>query len=197
MHRKATYLLLGCLAFAGVGTAHALSFLLAAPDSHHRDELLSHTGHGPQWLMLTIVTGFLVAAASIAIAVAISNRSSVATRHNSFTNALPRLIGIQVIAFLALEGTERLLAQGTVANLVHEPVFFIGLGMQVVVAVVGALLVATLLRAVRYVLARTRCGPAAERPRPFVVTFVEQHFPTTSIATSGYSLRGPPATSST
>ena len=129
---------LGLLSVAGTSAGHYLSYWIAAPDSHHRDELLEATGHAGESPFLIVGAAALLATL---IAVLAGRASKKAPRYGSI---LMRLAALQTMAFIGLEATERLAVGSSLLESVREPVFILGLGAQLIVAVLGALLLKSL-----------------------------------------------------
>jgi hypothetical protein len=130
------------LSFGGVLVAHWLAYVLAAPDPHERLQLLHRTGHALWPFFVALSLGALMWGVSgllLGLFRADGGRGRGVTAGCSL-----RLVGMQAALFLVLEAAERLMVEGSVSGLLGEPVVLIGLGLQVVVAVAGALLLAAL-----------------------------------------------------
>jgi hypothetical protein len=110
-----------------------------------------------------------------------------------FAQAAVRMIPLQLILFLLLESIERIAFAGGATNILAEPAVQLGLVFQIVVALAGALLLATFAGAVEAVRRRTRFSPARRG--------ILRLYPKTSshglrrlvLADGGRGLRGPPA----
>jgi len=129
---------LGLLSVAGTSAAHFLSYFIAAPDSHHRNELLESTGHAGESPFLTVA---IAAVMATCIAV-LAGRSR--ERSPRFLPAFATLVVLQTLGFVGLEVTERVLVDASLIEAAHEPIFVLGLGAQLVVAALGALILRTL-----------------------------------------------------
>ena len=129
---------LGLLSVAGTCAGHFLSYWVAAPDPHHRAELLEATGHAGESPFLVIAVAALLATCIAAL----SGRAS--QRAPRFWVALGGLVALQTTAFVGLEMVERIGAHAPLLESVQEPVFVLGLVAQVVVALLGALIIRTL-----------------------------------------------------
>lgn len=155
------------LGAAGLVGGHAIGYVLAVPDVHHRSALIAQTGHGylPSASWIAAVLG--LAAVVAALAAGYLRRGRVA--EGGFGWVSLRLIPLQVGAFVALEIFERLIAGAPLGS--YSPrLAVIGLLTQVLVSLVGAILLvglrragAALARATREVVPR----PVSERlPSP-------------------------------
>jgi len=178
---------LGGFASIGIVAAHQVAYLVAAPESHHREALLEHTGHGTWRYVAAFAFGLFVASMTGAIS------ASVGSTGGSYLfrigTAFSRLLLLQVGGYVALESAERIVA-GDVVTLVIEPVFWIGLVLQISTALLGALLLGAIVKAVAWLtsdawrLARS----GVPLPKPDLSVFV----PVAQPATGSGSLRGPP-----
>ena len=144
------------LAAGGVVLTHWLSYFLAAPDSHQREALLSETGHRLWPYIAALALGTLVAALGGFVA----RPAALEARSRALGATTLRLAALQVPAWVLLEVAERTAASGGLGGVLHEaPVLLIGVGVQLVVATLGALLLRGLSRAVD-VLRELRHRPA-------------------------------------
>jgi hypothetical protein len=126
---------MGGIASAGVVLAHWIAYLLAAPVASHRDELLQATGHGAWAYVVALAVGVVVACLAGGLRERLGQRPSQAP---SPAYAWARLLAYQSVLFIVLEGVERIASGGTPLSLATEPVFLVGLCVQVVVAAIGA-----------------------------------------------------------
>ncbi len=178
---------LGGLAFSGVVLAHLLAYLVIAPDAHHRAELLTSTGHGSWALAIAIALGSLVMAFG-GVALRIARRD---------VGLPPRVLGsflrlgvLQLTGFAVLELAERAFVHGAPLEVVTEPVFGLGLALQVVVAFVAAVLLVTFARVIERIVSSSAVEPKASVALEFpVLGTVPARF---SVATGAGTLRGPP-----
>jgi len=180
------------IAGIGVMVGHWLSYDVAIPGAGLRSEILAATGHswwefGVKVLALLAVVGFgaLVASrmASRPDAVGVERWSFVATR----------LIPLQLVAFLGMEGAERIAAGAPLSGLLDHHVLLIGLAFQVITAVAGAILLTCFDRAVVRVVAaiRRRRTIAPARPRSIALPSPVLLLRSTLLA-GAPGLRGPP-----
>lgn len=183
---------IGLIAGAAMLGSHWLAYLLAAPDSHARAHLMEVTGHG-YWPM---AAGLAVAALVASLFGFVSHRLSAdgisSSRARIFAHALPRTLVLQVGGFFALEVIERALVGHDVgiATLL-ESTFVIGVGIQIVAALLTALLLVGVAYAVDRLIARRSRPASTELISLPLVSLIAS--PTLIPATGGLSLRGPPS----
>jgi hypothetical protein len=133
-------LIIGGIAWSGVVLGHLVAYLVAYPGEAERSAHLAQTGHGSFPLLLISALAAIPAILSLlAVRVIRGDR----TRPLLPTAVL--LAAIQVPAFLAMEFFERGMSFD---RMVLEPAVLGGLVIQVLVAVISALLVKTFARAV-------------------------------------------------
>jgi hypothetical protein len=191
--RLRTRLWLGGLAAGGVAVAHILAFLLAAPDPFRREQLLKATGHGAWPLLVTVAMGALVVALA-GFAVGRLRHPRRVRQAPFYLGTARRLVIMQVVGFLLLEAGERLAAGKGLAGLSglpFESVIAIGVFAQVLVALVGAMLLALLDRVVGGLVLLFR--QTARAPRRLVSGGTPDiRVPRLRIASGPANLRGPP-----
>ena len=174
----------GLLSVAGTAAGHFLTYLIAAPDSHHRAELLEATGHAGESPFVIVC-----AAAFLATCIAILARG----RHDNFSapRAFGRLAFLQTSAFLGLELAERLTTHVSLAEAATELVVWLGIAVQILIALAGT-----------FVLKALRVAASTSTRRPpvptgsFVLLPVEVAHP--PVASGHHRLvgaRAPPASS--
>ena len=179
---------MGLLAFVGVLSGHWLAYFASAPASLEREHLLESTGHGDWSLAGAIAIGaFATAFASMACGRLRPNGAWPSTR-----TIASRLAVFQVLGFLALEGAERAAAGGHVLDALTEPVVALGVLVQVVVALAGALVARVIVEAVdRLVSARV-----VERKRALSCAVLPAGStnprPRMTVASGAGTWRGPP-----
>lgn len=178
---------MGALAFAAVLASHHIAYRLAAPDPHYRAELLHATGHRYFTYIAALGLGLLVAALTTFLR---SNVGDVDAARTRFAYVTPRLLFVQLSAFIALEFTERaLLGSGTEHLISLKPVL-IGLALQFVVAAIGALCLCL----VAYVARRLRArAPARTSASPRWTAHKEPPPLRPLVAAGAATPRGPPA----
>jgi hypothetical protein len=176
-------------AIGGLLVGHALSYIVAVPDPHHRDLVLSRTGHG-----------YLPTFAEIALVLTLAGAASLVGRvwhrgasgEPAYGAIAARLVALQVVAFAGQEITERLVAHVPLGELLRDHVLVIGVLTQVVVALVGASILRLLATTTERVATRAR---TLDRSRPALLAVVEPVTvaPTRRICLGSRPLRGPPS----
>ena len=123
-------------AVAGLVLGHALAYVLAMPDPHHRDLVLARTGHDylPTAAQLGLILAFAGAAAAAAGGI-LSRREAASDR---WLTLAVRLAVVQASAFAGQEVVERIATGAPLADLVHQHLLVAGLAAQVVVAFAGS-----------------------------------------------------------
>jgi hypothetical protein len=177
------------VAVGGLLVGHALSYVFAVPDPYHRDLVLQRTGHG--YLPGLTEIAVVLAVGAIAGLLGSAARGRVA-RTPRFAGVAGAMVATQVVAFVALEVLERLVANAGLGDLGHHHLLTIGIATQVVVALLGAGLLAWLTRAserVAAVLARPVAPPLA---RPVLAFAAPANVPGGSAALVAEPIRGPP-----
>jgi hypothetical protein len=123
-------------AIAGLVLGHALAYVLAIPDPHHRDLVLARTGHD-----------YLPAAAQLALILASAGAAAAATGgvlsrrdagSDRWLTLAVRLAIVQASAFACQEVVERIATDAPLAGLVDQHLLVAGLAAQVVVAFAGS-----------------------------------------------------------
>ncbi|HSJ51945.1 MAG TPA: hypothetical protein VLA90_11795 [Actinomycetota bacterium] len=178
-------------ATAGLLIGHALSYLIAVPDPHHRDLLLHATGHA--YLPVAAQAAIILALAAAAAVVARSWSGRGITPQDRFGRLAWTLAVVQITAFVGQEVLERVLTGMPLGDLVHDLVLPIGIGVQAAVALVGA----ALLRLLARTSARAVQGLAPRSvppPRPaFAVAIAAAERPTVAAALRLPNVRAPPS----
>ncbi|HEX2031043.1 MAG TPA: hypothetical protein VHL78_06555 [Actinomycetota bacterium] len=183
---------LGGLASAGVALSHFLAFLVATPDHAARSDLLSQTGHGYWPYFIAVALGALVAGLVGFAGERAWGEADGAGFRSLYRFTAIRLLVLQAVGFLLLEGAERLIVHGSLDGLLSEPVVIIGLLVQAAVALAGALLLVLFVRVVdrvRALFRRSARPPRVALPRgPLAFTP-----PPLPVAGGGPAPRAPPA----
>lgn len=119
-------------AIAGLVLGHALAYVLAMPDPHHRDLVLARTGHDylPTAAQLALILAFAGAAATAAGGI-LSRRDG---ESDGWLTLAVRLAIVQASAFAGQEILERIVTGTPLADLVHQHLLVAGLVAQVAVA---------------------------------------------------------------
>lgn len=123
------------VAGAGLVLGHWLAYAIGTPQAHVRDELLRSTGHG----YLPYATQVALLAGAIGLVGLFLTRLTRREARGPFAGDVAKLAAVQSAAFVAMEVGERLLSGSSLHDLTHGPLLVIGLGVQLVLAVAGAL----------------------------------------------------------
>jgi hypothetical protein len=163
--RSCAALQLSAVAGVAVLVAHWAAYLVAVPHAGLRDELLLTSGHG-YWLLAVKASLVLGTAALVASAIDALRRRARPDDAPGWTwrGALISLVVVQLCAFTLLEVGERMLAGEPWLTMLHHDVYAWGLLAQLLIAPVGAALLALAARALRNV-AGIRVSIAAAAPR--------------------------------
>ena len=136
------------VAFAGVVAGHSLAYLAALPGGIQQDAYLAQTGHS--YWHSALVVALLLELLGLAVVAQRSFRAglrgTLPIRLGARQLAI-RLALIQAGAFTALEAGERLLSGAGVSGMFAHHLFVLGIAIQLLVAVAGALLLRWLARA--------------------------------------------------
>lgn len=160
------------MAAGGVVATHLLTFFVAAPDGHHRADVLDRTGHFSFTFVAAALLGLVVAGV---------------VRFLPLRRPVVQLLAVQSAGWLLLEATERLSHPGADWEL---GIIGLGLVVQAAVAVAGGLL----LRAVQVVLdlvARRR-RPVFEVAKAALRPVAVRTFTRPAVLAGAAGLRGPP-----
>ena len=177
------------VAIGGLLVGHTLSYVFAVPDPYHRDLVLQQSGHG----YLPGVTEAAVVLAVGAIAGLLgSGARGRAARTPRFAGVAGAMVATQVVAFVALEVLERLVARTTLGDLGHHHLLAIGIATQVVIALVGAALLAWLTRTSERVASVLTQPVAPPLARPVFAFAAPASAPVGSAAFVADPIRGPP-----
>lgn len=186
------------VAVGGVVLAHWLAYVLAIPGAHARAQVLAASGHS-YWVMaikFAVVLG-LAALGALFLRHLDRRPRSWESGQEAFSGIAARLSLLQVMAFIAMEVTERLVVGAPVAHLFHHRLFLMGLALQLIVASAGALLLLWFSRTAERV-AEALGRPLLPRPRPAVLRTIRieiQAIPSVDPVRDGVGLRGPPPSS--
>lgn len=163
--RATRAILAAAWAVAGLLAGHVLTYDLLFPDAHHRERVLSATGHG--WTEV-LPAALLVALLAAGVAGLADGRSGARARGIRFG----LLALVQVGLFIAVEISERVLVAGSPRILAHElaahqllAVLSVGVAIQLLCAWLGSAASRIVARAA----ARLRHAPrvpAAAHARP-------------------------------
>lgn len=181
------------VAVGGVVLAHWLAYVLAIPAAHARAEVLAGSGHS-YWVMaikLAVVLG-LAALGGLFLRQLGRPPRTWESQQEAFSATAARLSLMQVVAFTAMEMTERLVVGAPVAHLFHHRLFLMGLALQLIVASAGALLLLWFSQTAERV-AEALSRPRLPRPAVLRTIPIEiQTIPPVDPVRDGVGLRGPP-----
>jgi hypothetical protein len=186
------------VAVGGVVLAHWLAYVLAIPGAYARAQVLAASGHS-YWVMAIKFAVVLGLAGLGALFVRHLDRSphTWESGQEAFSAIAARLSLLQVMAFIAMEVTERVVVGAPVAHLFHHRLFLVGLALQLIVASGGALLLLWFSRTAERV-AEALGRPLLPRPGPAVLRTIRieiQAIPPVDPVRDGVGLRGPPPSS--
>ena len=195
MNRRAVAWLLSIpLMLGGTEVAHWLAFRLVYPDAWERSQVLQQTGHGYfSWLPLLGGIG----AALLLSALFLHGRNVRDGRGRQVAQLrLAQFAALPPLAFALQEHLERLIHDGTLAGVVLEPTFLLGLLLQLPFAVAAYLVARLLLRAAERmgIAFAGRSGPRRRAtppvPRPWFPLVLAP--PRLAVLAGGHAERGPP-----
>lgn len=145
---------------SGVALAHGLAYALAGPTAAGGAEDGHAVGHG--YWHHAAEFGLLAASVAVLLAAARGLSPDRAGRVG-FRAGLPRTVGWQISLFACLEAVERVASGGSLPGLFGEPVFWVGVLVQAITAVV---VLAVLIGIEEVVAAVADARPAAGWPLP-------------------------------
>ena len=180
-----TRLGIGLLSVAGTAAGHYLTYLVAAPHDHRREQLLAATGHAGEAPFVVFAIAALFAAC---VATLVTHRHKASA---SFPGTVGALLVLQLFAFIGLETIERVGAGIDLAQAATEPVLWLGIAAQLVVAIVGAFV----LRALRAAATSTTVRPPLPRFAELTLVALPVLVPPATAPGSAWEARGPPTSS--
>lgn len=188
---RPTTLWLCALAFSGVVAGHMGSYIASEPEPHHRELLLEETGHGSWWVIgAALALAFLIGSIGAFVAHRLHRGGSPGARPQLVAHLSARLAPLQVAGFVILEATERTYA-GSLSQLLHERVFWVGIIVQILVAVLASLLFAVIGLAVEAILERLRTD-IGEKLSTILLPTGALAIPAPALLPSARTTRGPP-----
>jgi hypothetical protein len=180
------------VAAAGVLAGHWLTYLVSVPDARARTAVLAATGHGYLSLAGELVT--LLAALSIA-AVFVGALVDAGSARRPGRALAVRLSAIQVVAFVAMELFERVLAGSSVGALFRGGILPVGVLANVGVALIGTIALRWVLRAadrVAETVTAATAAPVLHRPGLLLILPETQARPFL-LERAAVPARGPPS----
>ena len=174
---------LGGLAVAGLVAGHCLAFRMFGnvdPHAHH------HAGHSHAPYVFALIAGILVAA----IGSVIDHR--IGTKRASIARTTVVLSGVQIAGFLGLSILDRM--TGASGTEIGSRAFWVGLAIQVIVAALGAIVLAVMRKTVEAIdgLIRADLPRPVERDADPTRPSLTEAIPSLAMATGGPTFRGPP-----
>jgi len=155
---------IAALALSGVAAGHAVAYYLVAPGAGQRNALLAQTGHSYWNVAVTAaILSELVGVFALAVAHFRAGHAGAARLRLGFPSLAGRLAAMQVAAFSALEVAERVRTGVPLGEMFHNQLFPIGVGIQLLVAAAGALLLLWLATAAESIGSLFRRRPAAQQ----------------------------------
>jgi hypothetical protein len=178
-------------AAVGLLLGHTLSYALAVPDPHHRDLILSRTGHGYLPAAGQVAVMLVLAAVAAILARAWSTRDR--GHPERFSWIAGTLAALQTGTFAVQEVLERVVAGAPLGDLVRDHLLVTGIVAQVAVALVGAALLTWFARASTRIV-RTAVIQRIALPRPILVEALPARpdRPRGRIVASARNVRAPP-----
>lgn len=180
-----TRLGIGLLSVAGTAAGHYLTYLVAAPHDHSREELLAATGHAGEAPFVVFAIAALLAACV----------ATLVTHRDKASASLPRTVGtllvLQLLAFVGLEAIERVGAGVDLVQAATEPVLWLGMATQLLVALAGGFI----FRALRTAAAATTSRPPLPRFTEVTLVALPALVPPATAPGRTWEARGPPSSS--
>jgi hypothetical protein len=160
------------VAAAALLLGHWVAYALTYRQIQLRDVVLAQTGHS--YLAWAGKFSFVIAFVAVAwlVTEACTGSASATEQHAHFLPVAARLIGIQIVGFSALEVIERMMVRAAVLEMFAHSTYALGVLMQVITALVGAVIVLWLTRTARQVLLLIK---ALRRPYRARVTAMRPH----------------------
>ena len=180
-------------AAAGVLVGHRLTYALLLADPARREAVLSSTGHGYLRVASVTVLVLILLALGSAVMCALDARSDAAgaSRTARIRRLFPRLWLLQGATFAGMEVAERLVAGAPLGVLLGR-VLLVGLLVQALAAVVGAVLLQVLHRAAASIARLVGSPGAASPPRTIPSLAPCLNGPSSPLLAGAAGLRGPP-----
>lgn len=144
IHRGLRIGLLAATAVSGLVGGHLLDYWILIPDPGHRHELLARTGHQYLTRVTMLTVGLAVIVAFVAVALGIL-RGRAGSGHGFGVSSIARVAGAQAVGFIVLEAAERL-ASGVPGHHLTDAVVIAGVGLQLIVGALAALVLLVLER---------------------------------------------------
>ncbi len=177
---------------AGVGVllAHWLAYVVAVPNAAVRSAVLAHTGHAYWGVAVKGASAFAVVAVAAMLARIVG--WSLPGDGLRFGRLAVRLCVLQVGVFAAMEVAERVAAHVPVTTDLGAT-FALGIGLQVLVALAGALLLVWLGGVAVRLVRAIRGSTLPVRRSPTLLGAPVLAYPPAVLAFGAAGLRGPPS----
>ena len=193
MRRALTWLLLVPLALLGSEAAHSVDYWLVERDSDERAALLARTGHGYLDLLPAAIATCWAVVLLALVGWALEGGRGRRAPVLPFT---PFAL-LPPIAFAGRELIERASYGDLQPSVLFEPVFLVGLAVQIPFAVIALLVGRTLLRAATTLGAKLSKRPERRLKAPLALATAGLDLPLPRLSPLAFALavRGPPAAS--
>jgi hypothetical protein len=179
-------------AAVGVVVGHWVAYVLTVPRPQARARALMASGHG-YWTFAVkgaVVLAF-VSMGSALVRPLLDRLRAPDRRLETWTWVWARLAFLQVLGFAAMEIAERLVAHAPVGEMFDHHIFGVGLAVQVLVALAGALAITMLAGAVEG-LVDAFARSAFPRPRSSTVPPARLFARVREVFAGAAGVRGPP-----
>jgi hypothetical protein len=194
VHDRTSVRGLGVAGLAGVGVllAHWLAYLAAVPNAALRNAVLVHTGHA-YWAVAVKGASAFGFVAVMAMLGRLVGRSLPGTEPGlRFVQLAVRLTVLQVLVFTVMEIAERVAAHVPVTTDLGAT-FALGVGLQILIALAGALLLVWLGRVASRLVRAIRGSTLPVRRRPLLLGARAGVYRPAVLTFGAAGLRGPPA----
>lgn len=177
-------------AAAGLVLGHALAYLIAIPDPHHRAFALQRTGHAYLPALDQAVLMLLVAGMAAVVVRAFAGTDD---RTQRFGRLATVLVVAQTCGFAAQEVLERLVSHAPLGGLAHDHILVTGIAVQVVVAIVAAAILWLFARTATRLAAVVSARASLPRVRVVFALPVTARRPHALLFATAGSVRAPPS----
>jgi hypothetical protein len=177
-------------ALVGLLSAHALGYVVLAPETSIRAAMLAETGHGYLTRLTEVAAAAAILAGLASARVGMLRARGAAAGRLSIRYLTVRLFVLQASGYVALEVAERVVSGAPIGGL--AAVLAVGIPIQALVAWVAAALIALLERAGE-VVARALRAPAPVPSAPLRIRPPRRFRPAGAVLWIPRPIRGPPA----
>jgi hypothetical protein len=177
---------------AGLVLSHWLAYLIAVPHAHERTRLLETTGHGYWPLAAAVAAAFGLLALVVTGSRAVAQARDADLGQRRLPHMVARLARMQLPAFVLLEAIERLASGTADLDFALQAPFLVGLGVQLIVAIVLGVFLSRFARAVaRIARILLRRKPPVRSPA-FLPPAGPATMPARLLGLAPAGIRGPP-----